>query len=472
MSKKGQNESSTTKDEKFSIMDSLICNPGLSKVAEQIFEYLNNESLLSCILVAKDWNIFLINKSKLLSWRKLEWLLNIKVDTARWGARCIQMNSILTLFPDWINVLNYFKRNGSLEDLKEIVKVLDLYFTKYDKDPGPYMKSPIFAAASHRHFKFLEILFNAHIEVDFNPKNAVQDPTVEAVYTPIEDAMSEEDFTTLKLFLDNTDLISTVPTGSICSRITPDNLKLLLSHEKGKNLDFKALDDDGLSVLFWACFHYSGSRHGPGVLKLLLDHSKEFDLDVNLTADYGTPLKRIWYLQDSWEDFYYLEKLRKNGKCEVGKGTALHAACWVGNSDCVKILMDQAKQLNINVAATDTYGRTVLHIAAIYHQVDFMEFLLPRSKELGIDLKAKDWQGHTFFQSACVAENRELVTYLVDQAKEYGLDIDPKDEEGQDWFDTIEDHPALLYDNHWYSGNEKKKREKFVLFFQDLICKK
>ena len=67
MSKKGQNESSTTKDEKFSIVDSLICNPGLSKVAEQIFECLNNESLLSCILVAKDWNIFLINKSKLLS---------------------------------------------------------------------------------------------------------------------------------------------------------------------------------------------------------------------------------------------------------------------------------------------------------------------------------------------------------------------------------------------------------------------
>ena len=164
--------------------------------------------------------------------------------------------------------------------------------------------------------------------------------------------------------------------------------------------------------------------------------------------------------------------MRKNGKCELGRGTALHAACWVGQFDCVKLLMERAKDLNINVAATDTYGRTVLHIAAISQHVDFMEILLPRSKEFGIDLKAKDWQGHTFFQSACVAENCELVTYLVDQAKEYGFDIDPKDEKGLAWFDTIENHPALLYEHHWYSGNEKKKREKFVLFFQDLICKK
>ena len=293
MSKKGQNESSTTKDEKFSIVDSLICNPGLSKVAEQIFEYLNNESLLSCILVAKDWNIFLINKSKLLSWRKLEWLLNIKVDTARWGARCIQMNSILTLFPDWINVLNYFKRNGSLEDLKEVVTFLDLYFTKYDVDYGPYMRSPIFAAAGFHHNKFLEILFKAQIEIDFNPKNAVQDPTIEGVYTPIESAVSDKDFSTFKLFLDYTDLVSTLPIGFICSAMYPDNLKLLLSHEKGKTLDFKALDSDGLSVLFWACFHHYGSLDGPEIMELLLDHSEEFGLDVNLTADYDTPVKKI-----------------------------------------------------------------------------------------------------------------------------------------------------------------------------------
>ena len=171
------------------------------------------------------------------------------------------------------------------------------------------------------------------------------------------------------------------------------------------------------------------------------------------------------------ENYYFLETMRKNGKCELGKGTALHAACWVGNYGCVKLLMDRAKQLNINVAATDTYGRTILHIVAISQHVEYMQLLLPLAKEFGIDLKAKDWQGHTFFQSACVAEHRELVTYLVDQAEEYGLDINPKDEQGRAWFDTIEDHPALLV-HDCYSGNEFKKREAFVLFFQDLICKK
>ena len=179
-SKKVQNESSATEDEKVSIMDSLISNPGLTHVADKIFGYLKNGTLLSCLLVSKEWNTFLIEGSRLLSWRKLEWLHNIKFDIAgvkHWGARYAKMHSILTLFPDWINVLNYFKTNGSLEDLKEVVKVLDLYFTKYENDSGPYMKSPIFAAASFNHNKFLEILFKAQIEIDFNPKNAVQDPS-------------------------------------------------------------------------------------------------------------------------------------------------------------------------------------------------------------------------------------------------------------------------------------------------------
>ena len=260
-------------------------------MAEQIFEFLNNESLLSCLLVAKDWNTFLNDRLRLLSWRKLEWFHNKKVDTARWGSRYIKMNSILTLFPDWINVLNYFKRNGSLEDLKEVVTFLDLYFTKYDRDMGPYMRSPLFAAADFHHNKFLEILFKAQIEIDFNPKNAVQDPTIEGVYTPIQSSVSEKDFSTFKLFLDYTDLVSTVPIGFICSAMYQDNFKLLLSHEKGKQLDFKALDSDGLSVLFWACFHHH--LDGPGILKLLLDHSEEFGLDVNLTANYDKPVKKV-----------------------------------------------------------------------------------------------------------------------------------------------------------------------------------
>jgi len=448
----------------------LICNPGLIHVAEQIFEYLNNESLLSCLLVAKDWNTFLSDKLRLLSWRKLEWLHNKKVNTNQWGSRYIKiskMNSILTLFPDWINVLNYFKRNGSLEDLKEVVTFLDLYFTKYDRDMGPYMRSPLFAAAGFHHNKFLEILFKAKVEIDFNPKNAVQDPTIEGVYTPIQSTVSQKDFSTFKLFLDYTDLVSTVPIGFICSAMYQDNFKLLLSHEKGKQLDFKALDSDGLSVLFWACFHHYGSLDGPGILKLLLDHSEEFGLDVNLTANYDKPVKKVIARENCGENYYFLETMRKNGKCELGRGTALHAACWVGQFDCVKLLMERAKDLNINVAATDTYGRTILHIVAISQHVEYMQLLLPQAKEFGIDLKAKDWQGHTFFQSACVAEYRELVTYLVEHAKEYGLDINPKDEQGREWFDTIEDHEALfIYDN------EKKEREEFVSFFQDLICKK
>ena len=65
-SKKVQNESSATEDEKVSIMDSLISNPGLAHVADKIFGYLRNGTLLSCLLVSKEWNTFLTEGSSVV----------------------------------------------------------------------------------------------------------------------------------------------------------------------------------------------------------------------------------------------------------------------------------------------------------------------------------------------------------------------------------------------------------------------
>ena len=131
----------------------------------------------------------------------------------------------------------------------------------------------------------------------------------------------------------------------------------------------------------------------------------------------------------------------------------------------VRLFLDRAKELGVNVAATDSFGRTVLHIVSIGQLMEHMKLLLPRAKEFGIDLKQKDCQGHTFYQSACLAENKELVEYLVDQADEYGLEINPKDENGRVWVDAIEDFGELEPD-------EKEEKEEFIVFLKDLIRKK
>ena len=48
--------------------------------------------------------------------------------------------------------------------------------------------------------------------------------------------------------------------------------------------------------------------------------------------------------------------------------------------------MERAKDLNIKVAANDTYRRTILHIVAISQHVEYMQLLLPQAKEFGTDL--------------------------------------------------------------------------------------
>ena len=459
-SKKVQNETLTTEDKKFSIIDSLICNPGLIHVAEQIFEYLSNKSLLCCLLVAKDWNTFLNDKSRLLSWRKLEWLHNQKfeIDSDSYGFRWRRFysipDSILSLFPDWINVLNYFKRKGSLEDLKEVVTFLELYMTKYAARSAYHISSPLFAACRQDHPRFLEILFKSKIEIDFNPKSRVQDPKSEPITRPIEEALKKTgNVEILKVFLDNSNLISTVPIQYICSFAHINIIKLLLSQEHEKSIDFKALDSDGLSVQHWACFGDFGSVE---VLKLLLDKSEELGLDVNLIGDYSRKVRFSLQLIAGDGSYHWKERV-KNMVTDCGKGTPLHAACWNGRQEALDVFLDRAKKCGINVGATDTHGRTILHIAASScNSMYLMETLLKRAKEFGIDLNHKDDKGHNFFQSACLARLKESlsdgwmenilgwVEYLLEKSKEFDFEINPKNHEnGKSWLEIVEDGDGI-----------------------------
>ena len=476
--KRSKNESSVSKTEieSFSIIDWLINNPGLIHVAEQIFGYLNNETLLSCLLVSNPWNTYLNNESRILSWRKLEWLHNKKIDAAPKGSRYRKAHSILSLFPDWINVLNYFKRKGSLEDLKEIVTVLELYVTKYEATSGLYISSPLLAASTWNHHKFLEILFKSKIEIDFNPKSRVQDSGLEPITRPIEEALFETsgNVKTLKVFLDYSNLISTVPIQYICSFAHINIVKLLLSQENEKSIDFKALDADGLSVLHWACFSDFGSIE---VLELLLDQSEELGLDVNLIGDYSRKV-RLSLQHISGDGSYDWKEYAKTMLTDCGKGTPLHAACWNGRRDALNVFLDRAEKLGINVAAMDSHGRTVLHIAASsWNSMYLMDILLPRAREFGIDLNHKDWKGHNFFQSACLAhlklslsvgwqENIDgWVEYLLQEAEKFDFEINPKDENGKSWLEIVEEGDGILH----ALVNAKERKKIASLIEQALI---
>ena len=317
-------------DQKFPIIDELMASQGLNHITEQIFGYLSKKTLSSCLLVSKKWKTYLTDESRVYLWSKLKHLLVKKTFKPTLSPNYIMRirnKTLLKLYPDWINVLNHFKRKGSLEDLKEVINFLDLYFDKYNFYSHECGYSPLFPAVSFRFHKFLEILFKSKIQINFNPKSPLEYPRIETSTTPIEQALTpiwaHKDYTEIvQLFLDYTDLVSTVPIHFICSDTPVGMVKMIMNHESTKNIDFSALDSDGLSVLHWACFsqHYAEI----GVLELLLDHRKEIGLDVNQQGDYDVAIKRWKDIDSMGDEWIFIQELRRNGKLQLGSGTPLH----------------------------------------------------------------------------------------------------------------------------------------------------
>lgn len=96
-----------------------------------------------------------------------------------------------------------------------------------------------------------------------------------------------------------------------------------------------------------------------------------------------------------------------NSAREDNNKTILMYACWVGNSDAVKYLIDKGADVN----AQDSGGATALHLAAWKGNTSIALYLI----EKGSSVNAMSTEGMTPLDIAIMKENQEIIT-AIDKA--------------------------------------------------------
>ena len=66
----------------------------------------------------------------------------------------------------------------------------------------------------------------------------------------------------------------------------------------------------------------------------------------------------------------------------------------LGNTEFLKILLENHQNKDIDLNATDDFDRTPIHLACAYEEFKIVE-LLVKNADKGIDLEAKDDEGRT-----------------------------------------------------------------------------
>jgi ankyrin repeat protein/beta-lactamase regulating signal transducer with metallopeptidase domain len=229
---------------------------------------------------------------------------------------------------------------------------------------------------------------------------AALDPGIDAILTPILDAVKAGDLATIKaLIKDNPGLVFSkdsaggTPLHWAAEYGQKDVAKLLLANKA----DVNARNGNGETPLHVAAI--IGSR---GMVELLL----AMGADVNATANGGrTPLHcAAKYGNKDAAELLLAQKARTNAKDNEGS-IPLHLA-W--NKDVAELLL--AKGADIN--AKNNNGETPLHLA---RNKDVAEWLLAK----GADVNAKNSKGETPLDIA-ISKGRRVGGMQLDMSMSYG----------------------------------------------------
>ena len=94
---------------------------------------------------------------------------------------------------------------------------------------------------------------------------------------------------------------------------------------------------------------------------------------------------------------------------DESSSTALHYACYCGNIDAAKILINERSN-DINLNIQNKYGKTILHYACGKGYLDILK-LIVKSGNIGVDIKTN--KGITALQYAVVAGHTEIIENLT-----------------------------------------------------------
>ena len=303
------------------ILDALFSNPGLVHIAVRIASYLDNESMAQCRLVSKKYNAFLLNIWQERTLAEAQRLCEIELRTHENREISGKMipTSIFQEWPEWKVAL---KEIPKLEDLSAVTWLLWKYIQSsrcYGMETVPYFSlqwishsSPLhYIAKNYCTFKFDQV---------FEESRAVKFFEI-----------------LLKTSLDFNvqDVALNTPLHNACERGAKEVVELLLNNASQKGINVHAVNKNNETIVHSAYItnHMltDGTDRGK-VPKHLFQRRMEFGFDISPV----TP----------------------------GGSTILHYACNSENYETLQLMLQWAREQEIDVCVIDYEGNTILHITA------------------------------------------------------------------------------------------------------------
>ena len=375
-------------------IDNFIQNPGLAHITELIFGYIENKSLLRCVLVSKTWKECL---KKLLMARYLYWLMKRQKIK-----KCIFWPSdvdFVAYFGDWLKIPKYYETHSNIEELEALITFFKEFFdskcdcTFVDLD-GCMLISPFHYASAKGYFKIIKLV--THI-IQLDPMTL-----------PIEinDMSSVLNIEYIKK--------TNTPFAKACKNGHIDIIESYLEQYTKKEMAVGYIND----IIFSACVH---GQHK--VFKFLMD--PRYNINVFANRFDGNTIFHAACFSGNFELTQFVfdnSTIDFIVRSSFG-ATALHYACDAGSVDMVKYLMEQIDGLDI--LALNNHGGTIFHHACWGESnIPVIKFLIEVSSEIGLDINQRNNDGLTGFDEGIIDGNEELIQLFL-ELKAKGLVVEP-----------------------------------------------
>ena len=219
-------------------MEQIMTNPGFYHIREQIFGYLNNETIENCRKVSMLWNESL---EKLALVKFLLEFGNTLIDDD-WT----EETQLSTILPGWNKAAKIHGAKSSIEDLQEIKN----FFVKLLAKNGKCYKYPVHLAAENGNVKIMEFFLSTSYDMNS------QDHCHRTVFhlACANEACAQlliEVSTKLGIDLNARDKYGRISSHHACTNGTTETVKLLVEH----GIDFNTRDMDGETPFHKACAH-------------------------------------------------------------------------------------------------------------------------------------------------------------------------------------------------------------------------
>ena len=397
-------------------MELIMTNPGFYHIRNQIFGYLNNETIENCRKVSMVWN------ESLEKMALIKFLLEFGNTVIDWTIDDEGIvtgdTELSTIIPSWNKAANIHGAKSSIEDLQEIKDSLG----KLLVENGKCCIYPVHQAAENGNVKLMEFFLST--SYDMNSQDSCERTVFHlACANEATAQLLIELSTILGIDLNAIDIYGRTPSHHACSNGTTETVKLLA--ELG--IAFNTRDEDGETP-----FHKACAFGRTETVKLLIELSTKLGIDVNAINIIGE--------------------------------TAFHKACESSStSETVKLLIDSSIKLGIDLNARKNHGATPFHFACVTDRTDTVKLLIDSSTKFGIDLNAKDHFGDTPLHWAY---DGSVLKILFENWNEFGIiDIKIRNNAGKTALELLQDHQDL---EGFTMDCEKESHESIVRRFLSL----